>query len=87
MNVNLTEVLEADTAVRLLQNKKDRRQTVQVLAMNEAWTETSLLEKATIRDQKKPLCGITELILKAFLQGWSTSNSLSIGKKKETIIS
>lgn len=66
MNVNLTVVLGAETAVRLLQNKKDRRQVVWVLAMNEDWTETSLLEKAAVGDHKKkkttPLCGLTELI-------------------------
>lgn len=76
MNVNLTEVLEADTAVRPLQNKKDRRQVVWVLAMGNNWTETSMLEKATIRDQKKSLFGITELILKCFVSRlWNMKSS------------
>lgn len=53
MNVNLTELWEADTTVSLLQNKKDSREVVWVPATNEDWTEISLLEKETTGNPKK----------------------------------
>lgn len=85
MNVNLTEVLEADTAVRLLQNKKDKRQVVWVLAVDNNWTETSLLEKATIRDPKKPLFWANRIYFKMLCFKAVKQNSPTIGKKKEAI--
>lgn len=57
MNVNLTELWEADTAVRLLQNKKDSREVAWVPATHEDWTEMSLLEKATGNPQEKHFVG------------------------------
>lgn len=57
MNVNLTELWEADTAVRLLQNKTDSREVAWVPATHEDWTEMSLLEKATGNPQEKHFVG------------------------------
>lgn len=63
MNVNLTEALEAYIVVRLLRNKKDRKQAVWVLALSEIWTKLPVQKNKTIWVPQNILWdNITEII-------------------------